>query len=209
MKKILLSLTAFSLILGSCGGPEKKVEQEVDKGPVTYSVNEESPTLKWTAYKTTAKVGVGGEFKTITLTEVPMADKAEKALEGVKFSVPVSGIHTNNESRDTKIAKFFFGTMLNTELLSGKFTNLEGDNKAGQGIIKLKMNNVLCDLPFEYTFSGNKYDIKSELNIASWKAEASLDSLNNACYDLHKGADGISKTWPDVSITASVKVKEN
>lgn len=205
MKKILLSLTALSLILVSCG--EDKKEDTTAKEAAVFMVDETSTTLKWTAYKTTAKKGVGGEFTQVNLTEVPESDTEEKALDGVKFSVPISSIYTNNESRDMKIAKFFFGTMTNTELLSGEFKNLEGDNKEGHGVISIKMNDVSCDLPFDYTLSENQYDITSVLNIASFKAEASLDSLNEVCYDLHKGADGISKTWPDVAINASIKVK--
>ena len=99
--------------------------------------------------------------------------------------------------------------MKNTELISGTFKNIEGDNQKGQGLIALKMNDVICDLPFDYKVEGKVINIESVLNIRSWKAEEALDSLNQACYDLHKGEDQISKTWEDVNISASIEYKEN
>ena len=35
-----------------------------------------------------------------------------------------------------------------------------------------------------------------------------LASLNKACYDLHTGSDGVSKTWEDVAIKASVQLEQ-
>jgi hypothetical protein len=34
----------------------------------------------------------------------------------------------------------------------------------------------------------------------NWNAQHAVDSLNIVCKDLHKAADGISKTWNDVAI---------
>lgn len=207
MKKTFLSLLLASSLLISCG--EKN--EEANNPEVTeagYSIKENSIILKWTAYKTTEKVPVGGEFTKVNVSEIPTADSPEKALTGLNFSIPISDLFTNNESRDSKLKEFFFGVMDNTELLSGTFTAIEGNDKEGHGVINLKMNNIPCDLPFDYTIENNEMKIASTLNIKSWKAENALDSLNKACNDLHKGADGISKTWEDVTINASVEFEK-
>jgi hypothetical protein len=207
MKKIFLSLILASALLVSCG--EKKEEATEKTIEAGYSIKENSIILKWIAYKTTEKIPVGGEFTKVNVTDLPVATSPEKSIEGLNFSIPVSSLFTNNESRDYKLKNLFFGVMDNTELISGSFTTIEGNDKEGHGVINLKMNNIPCDLPFDYTIEGNVINIESELNVKSWKAENALDSLNKACYDLHKGADGVSKTWEDVSITASVEFEKN
>lgn len=206
MKKIFLSLIIASAVLVSCG--EKKEDNNTETTEVGYSVKENSIILKWTAYKTTEKLPVGGEFTKVNVSEIPNAASPEKAIEGLHFSIPVSSLFTNNDIRDNKLKELFFGVMDNTELISGEFVTIQGNEKEGHGVISLNMNNIPCDLPFDYTIEENVINIESLLNIKSWKAENALDSLNKACYDLHKGADGISKTWEDVSITASVEFEE-
>lgn len=207
MKKIFLSLAIASAVLVSCG-ENKEEAHNTEVAEAAYTVKENTVILKWTAYKTTEKVPVGGEFTKVNLSEIPTATSPEKSVEGLKFSIPVSSVFTNNEDRDNKLINLFFGVMDNTELISGEFVTVEGNDKEGHGVINLKMNNVPCDLPFDYTIENNDMNISSVLNIKSWKAEAALDSLNQACYDLHKGADGISKTWEDVTISASVEFEK-
>jgi hypothetical protein len=65
--------------------------------------------VSFTAYKTTDKLAVGGTFKEITLTNT--TETALGALNGTKFSIPVSSLFTNDATgtRDPKIIKFFFG----------------------------------------------------------------------------------------------------
>lgn len=205
MKKVILMSVFVSLILASCGGENSNETSDGKK----FSIKENTIILKWTAYKTTEKVGVGGEFTEVKVKNVVSADHLYKATEGLEFSIPVSSLYTNNDSRDTKLKEKFFGMMQNTELISGRVNAVEGDDTKGHGVIDLKMNNVSCDLPFDYTIENNEFKLSSVLNLLSWKAEVALDSLNQACYDLHKGADGISKTWAEVQINASVEIGEN
>ncbi len=206
MKTFIIPFITLSLLFTSCG--EDKTETEnpvVEQEQLTYKVNDKTAIIKWTAYKTTEKKPVGGSFKEVKLKEVPKADSPQKAIEGLEFSIPVSSLDTENESRDTKIKSLFFGVMNNTELIGGTFKSIEGDDKEGHGVIAMNMNDVSCDIPFDYTVTDNLISIVTELNIRSFEAEEALKSLNDACYDLHKGADGISKTWEDVAIEASIE----
>lgn len=209
MKKIFIILTAFSITLASCG-EEKKGDETTDNEnkEAGYTIKENTAIIKWTAFKTTEKLPVGGEFTEVKLSDIPTSEKAHLAVDGLSFSIPVSSLYTNNDSRDSKLKELFFGVMESTEMISGTFKNLEGDETKGHGLVDLKMNNVSCDLPFDYTIENNEFKLISNLNILSWKAQAALDSLNKACYDLHKGADGISKTWEDVDINASIELEK-
>jgi hypothetical protein len=70
--------------------------------------------VSFTAYKTTDKLAVGGTFKEITLTNTT-GETALGALNGTKFSIPVSSLFTNDATgtRDPKIIKFFLGNEKN------------------------------------------------------------------------------------------------
>jgi hypothetical protein len=48
--------------------------------------------------------------------------------------------------------------------------------------------------------NGNEIQLDATLQLADWKAEPSVASLNEVCSDLHKGEDGESILWPDVDI---------
>ena len=47
------------------------------------------------------------------------------------------------------------------------------------------------------------------MQLKDWNALGALESLNKVCFDLHKGADGVSKTWEDVAIEVSTFLRKN
>ncbi len=114
----------------------------------------------------------------------------------LNFQFPVSSIFTNNPDRDGKLKKFFFGVMDNTSLLSGKLILTDDTN----GIASITMNGITSDLPFTYTIEGKEFKLNATMNLDNWNAQNAVSSLNVACKDLHKAADGISKTWSEVTI---------
>ena len=42
--------------------------------------------------------------------------------------------------------------------------------------------------------------MKATMNVTNWNASDALSSLNKVCIDLHRGADGVSKTWSEVGL---------
>lgn len=201
MKTKSISLTLvfmFSLVLFSCKTEVKK-EAEKEKA---YSIVPTTTKIGWTAYKTTEKVGVKGEFKEINVKEKSGAT-AKEALNGLEFSIPVSSLFTNNPDRDSKLKKFFFGVMDATELLSGTI-KLSSDT---DGSIELKMNGITNSIPVKYTISGQLVTFSGVMNVDNWNAQNAIASINKACFELHKGPDGVSKTWSEVAIEASTYLK--
>ncbi len=86
--------------------------------------------------------------------------------------------------------------MDNTKLLSGKLMLTDDTN----GTAEIKMNGVTKSVVFTYTITGNVFNMKATMDVNNWNASAALASLNKACEVLHKGADGVSKTWNDVAL---------
>ncbi|MFD1293650.1 YceI family protein [Lutibacter holmesii] len=208
MKKLLFLSLFFVLTLTivSCGNDKKeKKASEKNTSEKTYSIEPKTTTINWTAYKTTDKVPVKGQFTKFTIENTKNGTTAIDALNGLKFSIPVSSIFTKDTIRDGKLKKFFFDKMLDTQEIKGTLHFLNETS----GTADITMNGVSQELPITYVIDGQMVSIEGIMNLDNWKAQIALESLNAACLDLHKGADGISKTWSDVKIEVVTYLKQN
>ena len=203
MKKIVvLSLLLVVVFNFSSCKSEKKADYskgdtvEVKKVTSKYSLSKAANEINFTAYKTTDKVPVGGQFKKVDIISGGNGNTIKEAINQTEFSIPIRSIFTKDTSRDFKIKKYFFGVMANTKLLSGKLI-IENDSL---GYANIKMNEVTEKVPFTYTIKGNTFSMNATMDVSNWKAIKALESLNAICKDLHKGADGVSKTWSDVAL---------
>lgn len=206
MKKILLLslLTVFALIT-SCKNETKTTDTEKTATETTnFVVKPEATSVKWTAYKTTEKVPVGGQFNILKFEEKSGATP-EEALNNLSFSIPISGLYTKNDARDLKLKTSFFGKMLNPDFLKGtiKYNN-------GLYVASITMNGITKDLPLDVKITDERrITLSGIMDIKKWDALGALSALNKVCFDLHKGSDGISKTWEDVAIEVSTFLRKN
>ena len=189
LKRILAVAFAFPLLF-ACNNKSLKLDQDNIK-------------IEWVAYKTTDKVPVAGTFKQVKLENLQEGLTAEEVLNGATFSIPVSSLFSDNADRDTKLKQLFFGMMKNTELISGKFMYAEKDSK-----LAVTMNGVTREIPVQTVSVNNTFKLKGTLHLSEFEAQEAMDSLNKACYDLHMGADGISKTWEEVAIEGVFSFKQ-
>ena len=197
MKKLFkVSIITMALVaFVSCKNEKKEVKQEVEKPAVVYVANPSTTKIAWTAYKTTAKKAVKGVFKTINFDKKEGAT-AKDALNNLEFSIPVSSIFSGNEERDGKLVASFFGAMLDTEFLSGKIVFAENNTCNAEITMNGKTQTVLLT----YTENEGAFVFDGVINLENWDALGAIEALNKVCLDLHKGEDGISKTWNDVAI---------
>jgi len=201
MKKIILYslIVAFSLFNVACKKEVKKIEE------AQYSIEPKTVTVKWTGYKTTSKIAVNGEFKELIVSNIKAAPTAVEAMNGTQFSIPVSSIFSDDEERDGKLKKLLFGVMSATVSLTGTL-NLNDD---GTGNVNLSMNGVSKEVPITYVVSGQLVELEGTLDLINdFKAESALESISKACFELHKGPDGVSKTWSEVGISAAAYLKK-
>ena len=205
MKKIAVFAFAVALLTTSCKKDEK-TETVTEPIPEVSGLKiiTDSTKVNWTAFKTTEKVAVGGSFRTIELKDTKTGETPEEVLEGAAFSIPVSSLFTDNADRDSKLLKFFFGTLKNTELLSGTLNFREG-----KCYMTLTMNDVTKQIVTEYVYENNLFTLTSTLNLVEFGGEKAVKAINEACLDLHKGKDGVSKTWELVDIKGSVLFENN
>ena len=202
MKTKILSLIVFTILTTQIISCKKEIKKA---DAIEYIIEPNTTTINWTAYKTTGKIPVKGVFKTVNIANKKSSTNPFEAINGLEFSVPVNSIDSKDKTRDVKIVTNFFGSMKNTQALLGKIDL----GKDGKGDIDLTMNGITTKLPISYVISGQLAEINATLNLDNWKAQLAIEALNKVCKDLHKGEDGISKTWSEVNIhiVSYLKVK--
>ena len=206
MKKALFFILAITLVFAIACKGDKKESETIYEATTTESfvVKPEATSVKWTAYKTTEKYAVDGLF-TVLNFENKSGTTPQDALNNLNFSIPVSSLFSKDESRDAKLKASFFGAMLDTELLKGtiKYVN-------DSYIASITMNGVTYDLPLDVKITDERrVRMQATMQLKDWNALGALLTLSKACFDLHKGLDGVSKTWEEVAIEINTYLRKS
>lgn len=214
MKKIYLSLIAATM-LAACGGEKTTGETAKTEKPIeeakevcTYSYDVESTEVLWVAYKYTQKTGVKGVFDSLMVEGVGEGTDVAQVIQGAGFTIFTSSVNSGDPTRDPKIMEYFFGKMELGEQIYGSVKDVMGNESEGKVIFDVTMNGVSAPVEGSYTVVDNKLEVKAEISVVTWKGEEALNELNMVCEDLHKGADGESILWPDVTLYISANLNK-
>ncbi len=213
MKKLLIAgLIASTTLIFGCSQSDTKTEgttAESNSGEQTeenttagcvYTYNGESTKVKWTAYKTTAKVGVSGVFTQMGSDAPQKETSVPNMLNGGRFEIQTTSINSENEERDGKIREFFFGSMANPLSVRGELNNAKGDDESGTLSITLSINDSKQMLEARYSVDDTYLDITTQMRLPEIGLGDAAKAMNKACYELHKGEDGESKLGDEVDI---------
>lgn len=210
MKRTTLFTLGLSILfLTACGSGNDEntadegvnAEGQTAEASCMYRYNEGTSKLTWTGYKTTAKKGVPGSFNEITVSSEQNEDP-RRVIESINFSIKTSSVETNDESRNQKISTLFFDVM-NTPFIEGKIKELKDDGKA---VFEIMMNGISIDVEGDYTLEGAMFKWSKDVDVSAWNGLMAVESLNEACKDLHTGEDGVSKTWSEVNLSLEVEL---
>jgi len=165
--------------------------------------------VTWKAYKTPAKIGVGGQFTAVKYTPNSLEGKNFRELfVGSKVTIDTTKLTTGNPGRDAKLVKFFFSTMA-SNTIEAKIVDIKRSDKHEKGkprtgtlSVEISMNGKTQTVPMKYFYDKGKFDATGTIDLLDFAAGKSLASINKACYDLHKG-----KTWSDVTIGFATTVE--
>ena len=207
MKSIVIALASVALLSVSCKKEAKKEDapktvEVTESNAKTYQVSSKGSEAYWTGYKFTNKTAVKGKFKTINITNAPVAKSAIEAFNGVTFTIPTSSVFSDNPERDGKLKTLFFDIMDATELITGTFKT-----KGNEIVVDLKLNNVTKTIPLTSKISDRHVKLDGSINIMDFGAETAFNSIHKECEALHTGTDGVSKTWEEFGIEAIVFLK--
>lgn len=178
--------------------------------PCTYTLIQDSLKVQWFAYKTTEKVEVGGTFDEVILLANISSNSLISLIQNARVSIPVNSVNTNNPDRDAKIKEHFFGKMEGTDTLYILVTKVEGNDREGIISANLRMNNMEKGIQLPYRYNEEGYlTAETEIDLTKWYVQKAIEALNQACYDLHKGPDGVSKLWETVKIRLIALIKKD
>ena len=206
--KNILAITALFLLI-SCSEENKNensksFNSEAAVEPTsdyTYSLGDVS--VKWTAFKHSARAQVGGEFKSAEVLGFKESNNLNTSISGVSFKIPVSSTSTNDKVRDYKVVNSFFNTMISTEFITGKIISIDEN---GEGKLSINMNGNEVEKVFKWDMDQTTKEIyiKTSIDVLNWGAKSSLDALNQVCLEQHTGPDGENVLWPNVDISVIV-----
>jgi polyisoprenoid-binding protein YceI len=211
MKKILTPIIIILILtITSCGEDKtSKVVSDNVNQTCFYSYDANAETLvRWTAFKTSDKVAVAGQFNQVNVDVGDKSTKITDVLETIKFNIPTSSTNTTDPERDSKIISSFFGAMNATDIIFGHVKSVAGDNKSGTCTFYLTINNIEKETTLNYTVNDASIKLTGEIDLTDWEGENAIASLNEVCKLLHTGADGVSKTWPNVELTIETTLKK-
>lgn len=214
MKKLFIPIAVFTaLLISSCGSSDNGSDTSSNEGNTEakeeicfYHYSEGSAAVRWTAFKTNDKVGVGGQFDVVNVTAGEKSTKITEVLETIKFNISTSSTNTANADRDKKIVEHFFNTMESTDIILGQVKSATGDNNSGTCVFYLTLNNVEKEVTLDYTVKDDVITLTGEIDMTDFGAESAVEAINKACEALHTGADGVSKTWPNVELAIEAKL---
>ncbi len=211
MKYLSIFSISAALLVSSCSAPVEKKSIQIGKATTacSYQLDGAKHELTWTAFKTSSKVAVGGTFDEFSLSSGTQEGSVIDLLRSGKFKIPVSSINSNNEDRDMKIGKFFFGSLLENELLEGEVLDLTGDESSGIAKVNLKLNALTKELEMKYNIDGGSLSLEGSVDVENWNAMAGINALNEVCKQLHTGEDGVSKLWSQVDLKLSSSLNPN
>ncbi len=223
MKKIIFALSA-AVVLASCGGNETSPVAETPKQdtvvpPVCiYSYDSSATEIGFGAFKFTEKKEVKGSFLKFAVDGTKDDTIAYNVVAEATFKIDIEGLNTKDPARDMNIKSSFFAKMDSTSFITGKikrlmyeFVSTMPQYKATSipAIVSIKMNGIERDDTLHLSLDGDVLTLDGTINLDDFKAQKALTSLNKTCKDLHKGPDGVSKTWNEVNIYVSTKLKNS
>lgn len=170
----------------------------------TYSYKPDALKIEWTAYKFTEKKGVLASFPVFILDAPPTASSAQELFEKTSIDIDPQGLESGDPGRNDNLKKYFFKKMIGSKIKGQVVSFSPAISK-----IKIEMNGVSKVVPFRMKIEGTKYIAETDIDIMDFKMKKSLEAINKACYELHKGSDGKSKTWSAVSLRLTSEIVEN
>jgi hypothetical protein len=179
--------------------------------PCRFELDPSSVQVSWTAFKTTEKVAVKGSLKEVKVQNARRASTTvPQALSQLKARVAITGegsSQSGNPARDTTLYRHFFKHLAGQGGIRGQVVSAQGGPESGELRLRLVVSGKQREVPFKYTRTADGVFLaKGAIDILDFGAKKAFEDIHGACENLHRGADGISKTWSEVEVEIAAKI---
>ena len=200
---------SLSLIIFSCNNKENsETIQKTIPLPegVLYKLDmtAENTEVNWIGYKTNEKTPVSGSFSEFSSDrENQSFNSIDDLVDGLNFSISSLSSSSADDIRDLNLKNYFFKYLTDNFKINGTLGRPINDS------IDVYFDVLEKNNPIRFAYSTylttSKYSnkiihIKGKLNLVNQFNGEAFNSIHKQCFDLHKGSDGISKTWEEVDV---------
>ena len=204
----LKTLTILILILCiSCGrNNNKEVQQEKIKIELdSYKLDVANTKVIWNGYKTNDKVKVVGYFSEFsTNRENQKFNSIDELVNGLAFSIKSSSSFSGDPIRDKNLQDNFFNYLTKEFLINGTLGQPINDSIDVTFDVFGQKRTLRFGCQYNIIPGSNSdymIEISGSIDLESqFGGLKAFNAISKKCYDLHKGADGVSKTWKQVDV---------
>tara|TARA_B100000579_G_scaffold437976_1_gene470452 strand:+ start:6582 stop:7232 length:651 start_codon:yes stop_codon:yes gene_type:complete len=205
MKNSIKLLAFFCVFFLSCvnenkTNKKKELITKIKSENCVFSSDLKATQVIWSGYKTTDKLKVTGQFKKFKSSKIfqnNQYESVEDLIEGLDFIIDLGSSVSGDPIRDGNLKDFFFNLLAKNLVIRGQFEKIEGDSIN----VLLKLFGQEKRFKLGAFYENDMFEIKGTVNIIDQLgAKKAFEGISNKCYDLHKGPDGISKTWEEVEV---------
>ncbi|TLD80980.1 YceI family protein [Helicobacter sp. MIT 05-5293] len=168
------------------------------------TIDTSKAVVKWTAYKTPAKVAVTGTFDDVVFKfGTPNKIRSlESQLNNATATMDILKVNLNDEGKNETVKANFFEHFAKKDPIKVTFKDvIEGKDK-GTILASVKMNGKTNKVPMSYTITKGLLVAQGVIDMGEFGLEKARASLQDAVLDLHEGI-----TWSQVGIALEVPVK--
>ena len=165
----------------------------------------ENTEVNWSAYKTNDKTPVSGSFSEFSSDrENQSFNSIDDLVDGLNFSISSLSSSSGDPLRDLNLKDYFFKYLTDNFEIKGTLGRPINDSIDIIFDVLGQKKSIRFGF-YTYTVPSCPYDdqiisIRGKINLINQFDEIAYNSLHARCIDLHKGADGISKTWEEVDV---------
>lgn len=206
IKKLPILLCSF-IVLSCNTSQEKNIkvddnkELEAKANECIYSFSDSTIKLFWAGYKTTDKLKVLGSFQEIKTNHSDQKfSSIDELVNGITFSINSKSSESGDPIRDTNLRDYFFNYLTDNFQINGDVLEYN------DAFITANIDVLGVDrqVKFSHSIVNNVLKLRAVISLDELGAYKAYNSISAKCYELHKGPDGVSKTWDEVNVLIDV-----
>lgn len=163
-----------------------------------------SPKLTFTGYKFTEKAGVSGTFKEIKWSYNSQAKNLEQLLSSASAKIDSFSIEAGKKARNVNITNGLFknwgGRHIEASLQDIDLEN----NKLN---LVLKIGELTKTVAMNIQRENKTVKLTGTMDLLKLGFSDAFEKLSKICGPVHKGKDGVRKTWPTVDLLVELNLK--